>query len=93
MTDNSGSRLSVEIAKAPKLEPGKNKIVLTVKDSAGKGTASDVTVMLVDETVLGLTGYKTPDPWDFFTARRMLGMDTYDIYGRPSRRRNPPPCS
>lgn len=81
MTDNSGSRLSVEIAKAPKLEPGKNKIVLTVKDSAGKGTASDVTVMLVDETVLGLTGYKTPDPWDFFTARRMLGMDTYDIYG------------
>ncbi|MDO4559718.1 MAG: MG2 domain-containing protein [bacterium] len=79
--DNGASRLSVEIAKAPRLEPGKNRIALTVKDSAGKGTAADVTVMLVDETVLGLTGYKTPDPWGYFTARRMPGMETYDLYG------------
>ncbi|MCD8233342.1 MAG: hypothetical protein LUC51_02980, partial [Cloacibacillus porcorum] len=81
MTDNSASRLKVEIAKVPKLEPGKNKITLTVKDGSGKGTAADVTVMLVDETVLGLTGYTTPDPWKFFTARRMPGMETYDLYG------------
>ena len=81
MTDNSASRLKVEIAKVQKLEPGKNKITLTVKDGSGKGTAADVTVMLVDETVLGLTGYATPDPWKFFTARRMPGMETYDLYG------------
>ena len=37
--------------------------------------------MLVDETVLGLTAYETPEPWEFFTARRQLGMETYDLYG------------
>ena len=81
MTDNTGSRLSVEIAKTAKLEPGKHRIAISVKDSSGKGAASDVTVMLVDETILGLTGYKTPAPWDFFTARRRPGMETYDLYG------------
>ena len=37
--------------------------------------------MLADETVLGLTAYETPAPWEFFTARRQLGMETYDLYG------------
>jgi len=36
--------------------------------------------MLVDETVLGLTGYTRPDPWSYFTDRRMLGIETFDLY-------------
>lgn len=81
MVDNSERRLNVELGAPAKLEPGENTISLTVKDSSGKGAAADVTVMLVDETVLGLTSYKTPAPWDFFTGRRQLGMELFDIYG------------
>ncbi|MEG1825168.1 MAG: MG2 domain-containing protein [Cloacibacillus sp.] len=81
LVDNSQNRLLVTFDKKPKIEPGKNEISLTVKDAAGKGVTADVTVMLVDETVLGLTGYKRPDPWNWFTGRRQLGMETYDLYG------------
>lgn len=78
--DNSDSHLTVDIKPVPKLVPGKNNFSLTVKDSAGRGQAAEVTVMLVDETVLGLTGYATPDPWKHFTSLRALGVDTYDLY-------------
>lgn len=81
MVDNSDSRLTVELDAPAKIEPGENAISLTVKGGSGKGAAADVTVMLVDETVLGLTAYETPAPWEFFTARRQLGMETYDLYG------------
>ena len=81
MVDNSDSRLTVELDAPDKIEPGENRISLTVKDGSGKGAAADVTVMLADETVLGLTSYETPEPWEFFTARRQLGMETYDLYG------------
>lgn len=81
MVDNSDSRLTVELDAPAKIEPGENTISLTVKDGSGSGAAADVTVMLADETVLGLTAYETPEPWEFFTARRQLGMETYDLYG------------
>lgn len=80
MMDNSDKKLTVEIPDIGRIEPGENEIKLTVKDAKGKGTAAEVTVMLVDETVLGLTGWTLPDPWGFFTAKRMLGMETYDLY-------------
>ena len=81
MLDNSKSRLTVTFDKKTKLEPGKNQLSLTVSDSAGKGREALVTVMMVDETVLGLTGYQRPDPWKWFTGRRQLGMETCDLYG------------
>ncbi|MDO5116661.1 MAG: MG2 domain-containing protein [Synergistaceae bacterium] len=81
MVDNGASRLNVEIDAPAHVKPGRNEISLLVKDAAGRGAAADVTVMLVDETVLGLTGFKTPRPWNWFTDRRQLGMETYDLYG------------
>lgn len=38
------------------------------------------TVALVDEGLLGLTRYKTPDPWSYFYAREALGVKTWDLY-------------
>ena len=81
MLDNSASKLTVEIKKPGKIEPGKNNFSLTVKNHRGAGTEADVTVMLVDEAVLGLTGYETPDPWKFLTAKKALSVETYDLYG------------
>jgi uncharacterized protein YfaS (alpha-2-macroglobulin family) len=48
-----------------------------VKDATGKAAAdSEVVVYAVDEGVLSLTGYKTPDPLAFFSQRRRLAVQT-----------------
>ncbi len=47
---------------------------LLVKDRAGKGVKTDVTFYAVDEGVLMLTGYTTPDPLPTFMAARPLAV-------------------
>lgn len=47
---------------------------VAVVDRAGKGVKSSVTFYAVDEGVLMLTGYKTPDPIPVFTAPRSLNV-------------------
>ncbi|HWA58185.1 MAG TPA: MG2 domain-containing protein, partial [Gemmatimonadales bacterium] len=50
------------------------KVELKVTDRAGKGQRSEVTLWAVDEGVLALTGYKTPDPIDLLYAPRGIGL-------------------
>src|SRR5690606_12517860 len=38
------------------------------------------TVAVVDEGLLDLTSFKTPNPWDDFFARESLGVKTWDVY-------------
>ncbi len=38
------------------------------------------TVAVVDEGILDLTNFKTPQPWDAFYAQEALGVKTWDIY-------------
>lgn len=38
------------------------------------------TIAMVDEGLLDLTRFKTPDPWSKFYAREALGVKTWDIY-------------
>ncbi len=69
-------RLAVEV-KPLKAEyrPGDTaRIALHVRDAAGRGVASEVTLWAVDEGVLSLTGYQTPDPLDLIYRERGLGM-------------------
>jgi uncharacterized protein YfaS (alpha-2-macroglobulin family) len=48
-----------------------------VRDRGGKAVAdSEVVLYAVDEGVLSLTGYKTPDPLAFFNQRRRLAVTT-----------------
>ena len=49
-------------------------VALDVRDAAGKGRRSEVTLWAVDEGVLALTGYRTPDPLDLLYRPRGLGM-------------------
>ncbi|MDD4159406.1 MAG: MG2 domain-containing protein [Synergistaceae bacterium] len=78
--DNSDQKLNVTIENAEKIKPGTNEFRLKVADSRGRAKEADVTVMLVDEAILELTDFMTPDPWKHFTSKRMLGVKTYDIY-------------
>jgi uncharacterized protein YfaS (alpha-2-macroglobulin family) len=50
------------------------RVQLTVKDRTGRGQRSEVTLWAVDEGVLSLTGYQTPDPLDLLYRPRGLGL-------------------
>jgi uncharacterized protein YfaS (alpha-2-macroglobulin family) len=42
--------------------------------------AMTYTLSLVDEGLLDLTGFKTPDPWKWFFVKHALGVKTWDLY-------------
>ncbi|MGE3763679.1 MAG: alpha-2-macroglobulin family protein [Kofleriaceae bacterium] len=67
---------------AAKLAPGESaKLTVEVKDAFGKPVAnSETAVLVVDEAVLALSGYKFPNPIDVFYGGR--GPDTRDHYTR-----------
>ena len=50
------------------------RVRIAVRDATGRGQKSEVTLWAVDEGVLALTGYKTPDPIDLIYRERGLGM-------------------
>jgi uncharacterized protein YfaS (alpha-2-macroglobulin family) len=50
------------------------RVELQVHDSDGSGQRSEVTLWAVDEGVLALTGYQTPDPIDLLYRARGLGV-------------------
>ena len=53
---------------------------LDIKVSETNGKPMTYTLAVVDEGLLDITGYKTPDPWNYFYAREALGVKTWDIY-------------
>jgi alpha-2-macroglobulin len=51
---------------------------VTVKEE--KGQAMTYTLAIVDEGLLDLTRFKTPDPWNVFYAKEALGIKTWDVF-------------
>jgi len=54
------------------------KFAVTVKENKGKPMTC--TVAVVDEGLLDLTRFNTPDPWIAFYAHEALGVHTWDLY-------------
>ena len=52
----------------------------TVRISEKTGRAMTYTLALVDEGLLDLTAFKTPDPWNTLYAREALGVRTWDLF-------------
>jgi uncharacterized protein YfaS (alpha-2-macroglobulin family) len=74
-----GDKLAVAVkTSGPTAKPGeKVQVDADVRDSTGQPSAdSEVVLFAVDEGVLSLTGYKTPDPLTFFNQRRRLEVQT-----------------
>lgn len=69
-------RLAVDVRPLqPEHGPGDTaRFELQVQDSRGRGERAEVTLWAVDEGVLALTGYRTPDPLDLIYRRRGLGV-------------------
>lgn len=65
---------------APKeMEPATTQVV-KVREAGGRPMT--YTLALVDEGLLGLTRFRTPDPWRHFHRRAGLGVRTWDNYDR-----------
>jgi len=52
----------------------------TIKVSEKNGKAMTYTIAIVDEGLLDLTRFKTPNAWNSFYAREALGVKTWDVY-------------
>ena len=82
--DNSDRRLTVKISAPPETRPGNTLAVdLKVTDANGRPAVNAaVTVAAVDEGILSLTNFSTPNPYTFFTAPRAHAVRWSDLYGR-----------
>jgi uncharacterized protein YfaS (alpha-2-macroglobulin family) len=75
--ENPKTRLEPEIKMPDVLRPEES---ITVKVSEKNKKAMTYTIAIVDEGLLDLTRFKTPDAWKTFYAREALGVKTWDIY-------------
>lgn len=77
MVENPGSHLEPVLSVADAVHPEEQ---FTVKVSEKHGKPMTYTLAIVDEGLLDITGFKTPDPWNDMYRREALGVRTWDIY-------------
>ena len=54
--------------------------ITSIGVSEKSGQAMEYTLAMVDEGLLDLTRFKTPDPWTAMNATEALGVNTWDLY-------------
>ncbi len=75
--ENPQSHLDPVITMPTELAP---EAPYTVKVKERKGQRMTYTLAVVDEGLLDLTRFKTPDPWEHFYAKEALSVKTWDLY-------------
>ncbi len=75
LVENMANHLPVNVDIAPKSR-SKTKQTITVKTQPG----AFVTIAAVDEGILQVKNYTTPDPYDYFYQKEALAINSYDIY-------------
>lgn len=75
--ENRATRQPIEI-QAP--EELKSNEPFTVKVKTLDGKPTQLTVAVVDEGLLALTQFRTPDPWREFFKKLRLGVDISDLF-------------
>ncbi len=78
LVDRADNQLSITID-APETMRPRNTLEMNLTVRGGSGSSA-VTVAAVDEGILQLTDYETPDAFDFFFSKRALGVRSYDIF-------------
>ena len=71
------SYLHPVISSSDEFKPEEN---YSISVSEEKGRPMAYTLAIVDEGLLDLTRFQTPDPWKAFNAREALGVTSWDIY-------------
>lgn len=77
MVEDVATRLSPQLSMPDEVRSQKSFDIRV--SEAGKKSMS-YTLAVVDEGLLDITGFHTPDPWSYFYAREALGVKTWDLY-------------
>lgn len=77
MVEDPNNKLQPEIQMPNSLKP-EQEFKVTVSEKNKK--AMTYTIAMVEEGLLDLTRFKTPNAWDEFYAREALGVKTWDIF-------------
>jgi alpha-2-macroglobulin len=77
VVENADSHLFPVVSLPEVLEP-EQRVSVTVSEKNGKAMA--FTLAVVDDGLLDLTRFRTPDPWGKFYAREALGVRSWDMY-------------
>jgi alpha-2-macroglobulin len=77
MVEDPETRLSPKIDMPDEIRSQKE---VDIKVSESNKKSMSYTLAIVDEGLLDITGFKTPDPWKYFYAREALGVQTWDLY-------------
>ncbi|NOX94107.1 MAG: alpha-2-macroglobulin family protein [Alphaproteobacteria bacterium] len=80
--DMSARKLDVEISVPDVFRPRQKLDLEIAVDGAASGSKVMMTVAAVDEGILRLTKFKSPDPVDYFYGQKRLGVEIRDDYGR-----------
>jgi uncharacterized protein YfaS (alpha-2-macroglobulin family) len=77
LVDNPATILKPVITMPDKIRP-ETRSAITVSEASGKEMT--YTVAIVDEGLLDITNFKTPNPHEAFYAREALGVKTWDLF-------------
>ncbi len=77
IVEDPETRLEPEITVPGEVRSGRD---FEIKVREKRSKPMTYTIAVVDEGLLNLTGFKTPDPWKYFYAREALGVQTWDVY-------------
>ncbi|WP_373943386.1 alpha-2-macroglobulin [Polaribacter sejongensis] len=77
LVEDESTKLEPQISMPEELQPEKE---FTVKVSEKNNKAMTYTLAVVEEGLLDLTRFKTPNAFDVFYAREGLGVKTWDIF-------------
>ena len=77
MVDTKDSKLEYEISAPERVQPGSE---FEIKLSTKQNIESVYTIAIVDEGLLDLTDFATPNPWQYFYAKLALVLKMYDSY-------------
>ncbi|MEO7174239.1 MAG: MG2 domain-containing protein, partial [Saprospiraceae bacterium] len=77
MVENPAAKLSPIIQTKAEFKP-ETEETIQVSESGGKAMAYNIAV--VDEGLLDITRFKTPDPYGAFNAKEALGVHTWDLF-------------
>lgn len=77
MVEDPNTRLEPIIKMADVVKPESN-VNITISEKKGKKMT--YTLAVVDDGLLDLTRFKTPQPWDNFYTKEALGVKTWDLF-------------
>ena len=77
LVEDPDTRL-MPVLKIPEILRPSSDVEITVSENSGREMT--YTLAMIDEGLLNLTRFKTPNPWDVFYSKEALGVNSFDFY-------------